>query len=94
MLQVTKSEGSATGGDQESLAEDLLKRFSDTKPEIKKEPVYSKQILDLDKQTDRLTDKFYRELNRWCLSISRSQNKHFHISQRWQLAELLIGNFL
>ncbi|XP_050555060.1 lysine-specific demethylase 6A isoform X5 [Spodoptera frugiperda] len=37
---VTKSEGSATGGDNaESLAEDLLKRFSDTQPEVKKEPI-------------------------------------------------------
>ncbi|CAB3239765.1 unnamed protein product [Arctia plantaginis] len=37
---VTKSEGTATGGDSaESLAEDLLKRFSDTQPDIKKEPI-------------------------------------------------------
>lgn len=45
VLQVTKSEGNATGGDSaESLAEDLLKRFSDTQPEVKKEPVCSKSI--------------------------------------------------
>ncbi|XP_073957966.1 utx histone demethylase isoform X1 [Choristoneura fumiferana] len=37
---VTKSEGSANGGETaESLAEDLLKRFSDTQPDIKKEPI-------------------------------------------------------
>lgn len=44
MLQVTKSEGSsnATSGDSaESLAEDLLKRFSDSQPNIKKEPTTS-----------------------------------------------------
>lgn len=45
VLQVTKSEANATGGDSaESLAEDLLKRFSDTQPEVKKEPVSSKSI--------------------------------------------------
>lgn len=43
---MTKSEGSATGGDNaESLAEDLLKRFSDTQPEVKKEPISGKFIL-------------------------------------------------
>ncbi|XP_041975339.1 lysine-specific demethylase 6A isoform X2 [Aricia agestis] len=37
---VAKSESSASSGDNaESLAEDLLKKFSDTQPEIKKEPV-------------------------------------------------------
>lgn len=43
---MTKSEGStATGGDNaESLAEDLLKRFSDTQPDIKKEPVSGELI--------------------------------------------------
>ncbi|XP_049875020.1 lysine-specific demethylase 6A isoform X1 [Pectinophora gossypiella] len=35
---VTKSEG-GTGDNAESLAEDLLKRFSDSQPDIKKEPV-------------------------------------------------------
>lgn len=36
---MAKSENSATGGDSaESLAEDLLKRFSDSQPDIKKEP--------------------------------------------------------
>lgn len=45
VLQVTKSEANATGGDNaESLAEDLLKRFSDTQPEVKKEPISSKFI--------------------------------------------------
>lgn len=45
MLQVTKSEGSnnaTTGDSAESLAEDLLKRFSDSQPDIKKEPANSK----------------------------------------------------
>lgn len=43
---MTKSEGSATGGDNaESLAEDLLKRFSDTQPEVKKEPISGKCLL-------------------------------------------------
>lgn len=43
---MTKSEGSATGGDNaESLAEDLLKRFSDTQPEVKKEPISGKFTL-------------------------------------------------
>lgn len=42
-LQVTKSEGgTATGDSAESLAEDLLKRFSDSQPDIKKEPVSGK----------------------------------------------------
>lgn len=37
--QVAKSENNASGSDTaETLAEDLLKRFTDTKPEIKKEP--------------------------------------------------------
>lgn len=44
VLQVTKSEGgsSAAGDSAESLAEDLLKRFSDSQPDIKKEPITSK----------------------------------------------------
>lgn len=44
MPQVTKSEGSnsSAGGDNaESMAEDLLKRFSDSQTDIKKEPMTS-----------------------------------------------------
>lgn len=34
-----KSEGSSTGGETtDSATEDIMKRFSDSKPEIKKEP--------------------------------------------------------
>lgn len=45
---MTKSEGSATGGDNaESLAEDLLKRFSDTQPEVKKEPISGKLLIHI-----------------------------------------------
>ncbi|CAG9581195.1 unnamed protein product [Danaus chrysippus] len=35
---VAKSEGSAAGDSAESLAEDLLKKFTDSQPDIKKEP--------------------------------------------------------
>lgn len=40
-MQVAKSEGSAAGDSAESLAEDLLKKFTDSQPDIKKEAAVS-----------------------------------------------------
>lgn len=80
-----KTEGnSSTGGDNaESLAEDLMKRYTDSKPVIKKEPVsckYSfkcKKIMAVTLKHGRHPFIYSRSLNVYYVSIFCILNLNF-----------------